>query len=81
VRKLCSALLQRLQRLCNSSPTLTRNLFFTFFLLLRALNSYTVIKRSLSITLRVPFFFIYFLLCDLRRVVALLAALSLVIRF
>lgn len=81
MRKLCPALLQRLQRLCNASPTLIRALFFAFFLLLRALNSFRAIKRSPFATFRVPSFFIRFLLCDLRRVAALLASLSLVIRF
>jgi len=81
VRELCLASPQRLQRLWDGSPTLTRTLFFAFFLSLRALNSFRVVKRTLLATLRVPSFLTRFLLCDLRRVAALLAALSLVIRF
>jgi hypothetical protein len=58
-----------------------RALFFAFFLLLRALNSSRVVKRTLSLTVRVPFFCTYCLLCNLRCVAALFAALSLAMRF
>ena len=70
-----------LQRLCNSSPALTRALFFTFSLLLRALNSFRVINRTPSIIIRVPPFYTPFLLCDLRFIAALFTALSLVTHF
>jgi len=80
VRKLCLVLPQHLQRLYDSAPTLTRALFFAFFLLLRALNSFRVIKRTPLLTIRVPSYYIYFLLYNLRRVAALFATLSLVLR-
>ena len=55
--------------------------FFTFFLLLYTLDSFKATNHSPSLTIRVPSFYIRFLLCDLYCVVALLAALSLEIRF
>ena len=70
-----------LQRLCNSSPALTRALFFTFSLLLRALNSFRVVNRTPFLTVRVPPFYTRFLLCDLRFIAALFTALSLATRF
>ena len=74
VRALCPALLQRLQRLKGWPPLLARALFFAFFLLLRALNSFRVVKRTPSLTVRVPSCCNRFFLSDLRRVAALLAA-------
>ena len=61
-------------------PTLTRALFFTFFLLLRALNSVRVIKRTPLLTIRVSSYYIYFLLYNLRYVAALFTTLSLALR-
>jgi hypothetical protein len=61
--------------------TLTRALFFTFFLLLRAKNSLRVVNYSPSLAIRVPSRYIYFLLRNFYYKAALLAALSLALRF
>jgi hypothetical protein len=81
VRMLCPVSPQRLQRLCDSSPTLTRTLFFTFYLFLRAANSFLVVSYRPSAATRAPSRCIRFLLCNLRRVAASLATLSLALRF
>jgi hypothetical protein len=74
VRALCPALLQRLQRYWLGLPTLTRTLFFAFFLLLRALNSLRVISYTLLLIIKVSYCCTRFLLYNLRLLKALLAA-------
>jgi hypothetical protein len=74
MRKLYPASPQRLQRLLDGLPTLTRALFFVFFLLLRAVNSFRAVGYTPSLTASVFSFYTYFLLCDFCRVAALLAA-------
>jgi hypothetical protein len=74
MRALCPASPQRLQRRWLGSPTLTRTLFFAFFLSLRALNSLRVVSCTPSLIVKVPYCCTRFLLRDLRLLKALLAA-------
>ena len=74
VRALCPASPQRPQRRWLGSPASMRILFVPFFLSLRALNSFKVVRRTPSLAVRVPSACIRFFLRALRREAASLAA-------
>ena len=80
VRGLCPASPQRLQRLCDGSPTLTRTLFFAFFLSLRALNFLRVINCMPFLIIKVSYCYTRFLLYNVRLLEASLAAWSSALR-
>jgi hypothetical protein len=65
IRALCPALPHVPQRLKDRMPILTRTLFFAFFPLLEALNSFRIASRTPLLNVYNPSCCIRSLLCDL----------------